>query len=126
MFQSEHFDYPHKRNGEPELTSNDYLILAGTLHGIHAITSRITPAPGMVNQGFEVLEADGLVVHVKMTGTGTKFVLLSPTAQANAADILRRAYELYVEHVMKNPFYISEMPIRVEAFDREIHQLLQA
>ena len=52
-------------------------------------------------------------------------MLLAPTAQANAAGILQRAYELYVEHVMKNPFYIAEMPIRVEAFDREIHLLLR-
>ena len=125
IFQSEHFDYPHQRNHEAELTSNDYLILAGTLHGIHAITSRIVPAPDKESQGFHMLEAENFVIHVKMTETGTKFVLLAPTAQANAAGILQRAYELYVEHVMKNPFYIAEMPIRVEAFDREIHLLLR-
>lgn len=124
VFQSEHFDYPHKRNQEPELTSNDYLILAGTLHGIHAITSRIIPTPDKSSQGFEVLEADGLIIYVKMTETGTKLVLLTYPAQTNAAGILQRANELYVDHVMKNPFYIAEMPIRIESFDREIHQLL--
>ena len=94
-------------------------------HGIHAITSRIVPAPGKESQGFHMLEAENFVMHVKMTETGTKFVLLAPTTQTNAAGILQRAYELYVEHVMKNPFYIAEMPIRVEAFDREMHLLLR-
>ena len=92
IFQSEHFDYPHQRNHEAELTSNDYLILAGTLHGIHAITSRIVPAPDKESQGFHMLEAENFVMHVKMTETGTKFVLLAPTTQTNAAGILQRAY----------------------------------
>ncbi|KAI0071168.1 hypothetical protein K474DRAFT_1652873, partial [Panus rudis PR-1116 ss-1] len=29
-------------DGLPRLTSNEYLVLAGTLHGIHAITSRLS------------------------------------------------------------------------------------
>ena len=97
----------------------------GEVASIHAITSRIVPAPNKESQGFHMLEAENFVIHVKMTETGTKFVLLAPTAQANAAGILQRAYELYVEHVMKNPFYIAEMPLPDEAFDREMHLLLR-
>jgi transport protein particle subunit trs23 len=70
IYQCEHFPYPHKENGETELSSNSYLILAGTLHGIHAITSRIIPIPGKTSDGLEVLEADNLLIHVKMTQTG--------------------------------------------------------
>lgn len=125
IFQSEHYAYPHKAQGEPELTSNDYLILAGTLHGIHAIASRITPAPGKRSSGLEVLEAENVLIHVKMTETGTKLVLLTHTAHPNPGAILKRSYELYVDHVMKDPFYIAEMPIRIEAFDREVAALLQ-
>ncbi|KAL4399757.1 TRAPP complex protein [Malassezia pachydermatis] len=126
IFQAEHFPYPHKQNNEPDLTSNDYLILAGTLHGIHAITSRINPTESKANHGLEVLEADNLLLHVKMTQTGTKLVLLTDATHPDPAGILQRAYESYVEHVMKNPFYIAEMPIRVEAFDRDMHRLLMS
>lgn len=125
VFQSEHFAYPHRANSEPELSSNDYLILAGTLHGIHAIASRIVPAPGKHSQGLEVLEAENLLIHIKMTQTGTKLVLLTHTTHPNPAAVLDRAYRLYVDHVMKDPFYIAEMPIRIDAFDREVAALLQ-
>ena len=70
IYQAEYFQYPKDVN----LSSNDYLVLAGTLHGIHAIASRITPAPGKESQGLEVLEADNLLIRVKMTATGTKLV----------------------------------------------------
>lgn len=125
VFQCEHFAYPHKATGEAEITSNDYLILAGTLHGIHAIASRIQPVPGKTCSGLEVLEAENVLIHVKMTETGTKLVLLTHTTHPNPGGVLKRAYELYVDHVMKDPFYIAEMPIRIEAFDREVAALLQ-
>ena len=121
IYQAEYFQYPKDVN----LSSNDYLVLAGTLHGIHAIASRITTAPGKESQGLEVLEADNLLIRVKMTATGTKLVLLADATHPNSSDVLQRAYELYAEHVMKNPFYIAEMPIRIDAFDREIQRLLQ-
>ncbi|WFD32989.1 hypothetical protein MSPP1_004046 [Malassezia sp. CBS 17886] len=125
IFQSEHFVYPQKAAGEPELTSNDYLILAGTLHGIHAIASRIEPVPGKSCAGLEVLEAGNLLIHVQMTQTGTKLVLLTHAAHQNPNEVLKRAYQLYVDYVMKDPFYIAEMPIRIDAFDREVAMLLQ-
>ncbi|PKI83562.1 hypothetical protein MVES_002714 [Malassezia vespertilionis] len=116
VFQSEHFQYPHKANEETELSSNDYLVLAGTLHGIHAISARITPTPGKVCAGLEVLEADNLLIHVKMTETDR--------THANPGKTLEDSYGLYVDYVMKDPFYIAEMPIRVEAFERKVADLL--
>lgn len=135
VFQSEHFVHPHRHEGAPELSSNDYLIMAGTLHGIHAITSRINPAPGKRCSGLESLEAENLSIHVKLTQTGacacadyltsgTKFVLLTAPTHPNPQSLLKRAYELYVDHVMKNPFYIAEMPVRVQDFDQAIDRLL--
>lgn len=124
IFQSEHFSYPAQAAGGAPLSSNDYLVLAGTLHGIHAITTRIAPTPGALSDGLEVLEADNLLLHVKMTQTGTKLVLLTHATHPDPARVLRDAYARYVEHVMKNPFYVAEMPIRIEAFDRAMHALL--
>lgn len=124
IYQCEHFAYPHAKLGLAGLSSNDYLILAGTLHGIHAISSRIVPAPGRESNGIEVIEGENLSIHILMTETGTKFVLLTHPAHPNPRSMLRRACELYVDHVMKDPFYIAEMPIHVEAFSREIDRLV--
>ncbi len=40
--------------------------------------------------------------------------------------IIRRVYELYADYVMKNPFYQMEMPVRCEAFDRELLKYIRA
>ncbi|CAL1707534.1 unnamed protein product [Somion occarium] len=90
-------------DGLPRLTSNEYLVLAGTLHGIHAITSRLSPIG---------------------PSSGTKFVLLTSLAESTADVVLQKVYEVYADAVMKNPFHTPEMPIRSEGFDRRITALL--
>jgi len=55
--------------GLNKLSSNDYLVLAGTFHGVHAITSRISPMPG--SSGLEVLESDQFRMQCFQTLTGT-------------------------------------------------------
>ncbi|KAA8909485.1 Sybindin-like protein [Sphaerosporella brunnea] len=104
--------------GLNKLSSNDYLVLAGTFHGVHAITSRISPVPG--SGGLEVLESDQFRVQCFQTLTGTKFLIFAEPHQPNIDVICRRVYELYADYVMKNPFYQIEMPIRCEQFDRQL------
>ncbi|PWN50161.1 Sybindin-like protein [Violaceomyces palustris] len=151
IYQAEHFTHPDPSVGR--LSSNEYLVLAGTLHGIHAITSKLSPLQqhSKVNDtGLESLEADGFSLRVMVTLTGefkregeacsssnlslpssslplpgTKFVLLTQPSHPRQATILQKCYEIYSDLVMKNPFYTSEMPIRVEAFDRAIESLLK-
>jgi Sybindin-like family len=43
---------------------------------------------------------------------GTKFLLITEPRQANVDAVRRRIYEVYLDYVMKNPFYQLEMPIR--------------
>lgn len=53
------------------VSSNEALILAGTLHGIHAITARLDPTTQGRNKGaMESLEADGFGLAIKATATG--------------------------------------------------------
>jgi hypothetical protein len=56
----------------PPLPLNTVLILAGTLHGIHAITSKLTPAPPSSGQvgGLDSFEAEGWGGKVFLTPTG--------------------------------------------------------
>lgn len=57
------------------VSSNEALILAGTLHGIHAITARLDPTtalkpPGAARGAMESLESEGFAMSVKGTATG--------------------------------------------------------
>ncbi|ESK94181.1 transport protein particle complex subunit [Moniliophthora roreri MCA 2997] len=109
--------------GLAQLTSNEYLVLAGTLHGIHAITSRLSPIPG-TSSGAQVIEGETFKMNVLLTLTGTKFVLLSSLAEPSADAILQKVYDIYSDAVMKNPFHTPEMPIRNEGFDTRITALI--
>ncbi|KAH8117019.1 TRAPP complex subunit Trs23, partial [Phellopilus nigrolimitatus] len=108
--------------GLAQLSSNEYLVLAGTLHGIHAITSRLSPTGP--SSGAQVIEAETFKMTILLTATGTKFVLLTSIHDANAEALLQKVYEAYADMGMKNPFHTPEMPIRSDKFDLRIGALL--
>jgi hypothetical protein len=115
--------------GLQKLDSNEYLMLAGTFHGIHAISRSINPAPPVPappgnrrppTTGIESLESSHFRLTCFQTPTGVKFLLFASPEQPNTDVVVRRCYELYADFVMKNPFYSLDMPIRVEKFDRAL------
>lgn len=55
-------------DGLQTLSSNDYLILAGTFHGVHAISRQISPVYG--SSGIEVLETSTFTLRCFQTLTG--------------------------------------------------------
>ncbi|KAF1992145.1 Sybindin-like protein [Aulographum hederae CBS 113979] len=122
--------------GLAKLSSNDLLILAGTFHGVHAITRSLAPvathpanrlssappssiaAPFPLRPtGLEVLESSHFRLTCFQTVTGTKFLLFTEPSQPNVDVVIKRIYELYADFVMKNPFYTIEMPVRCQKFD---------
>jgi len=109
-------------DGLAPLTQNEYLVMAGTLHGIHAITSRLSPVGG--SSGAQVIEGESFKMNIFLTATGTKFVLLTTHGDNIADTLLPRVYEAYADTVMKNPFHTPEMPIRSEAFDLRMSSLI--
>ncbi|KAL5529572.1 hypothetical protein ACEPAG_5557 [Sanghuangporus baumii] len=109
-------------DGLAQLSSNEYLVLAGTLHGVHAITSRLSPTGP--SSGAQVIEAETFKMTILLTATGTKFVLLTSLHDANAEALLQKVYEAYADMGMKNPFHTPEMPIRSDKFDARIGTLL--
>jgi hypothetical protein len=114
-------------------------VLAGTLHGIHAITSRLSPAGK--SSGVEVIEAETFKMTIFLTATGsvcdlwtvvrsdalqgTKFVLLTSLTDTTADAALQRVYEAYADFVMKSPFHTPEMPIRTEKFDIKVAEVIK-
>ena len=128
-------------------------MLAGTFHGVHAITRSLCPAPAIAASvdlsatsttaadsaflspqaaakaqltGLEVLETALFRLTCFQTTTGTKFLLFTEPQQPNVDVIMKRIYELYADYVMKNPFYSLEMPVRCEAFDRHLTAYVRA
>ncbi|CCF54331.1 hypothetical protein NDA11_003886 [Ustilago hordei] len=122
IYQAEHFSYP---SSPGRLSSNEYLVLAGTLHGIHAITAKLNPLPSRKCSGMESLDSDHFTIRVMVTSTGTKFVLVANPAHPNPTGVLAKCYEAYADQVMKNPFYTPEMPVRIESFDKTIEALVK-
>ncbi|KAH9891527.1 Sybindin-like protein [Xylariomycetidae sp. FL2044] len=134
-------------DGLNQLNTNDYLVLAGTFHGVHAITTRLNPLKGQSHQpphqttlatgggsipsrpeppsGLEVLESENFRLQCFNTMTGTKFLLFTDTMQANVDIAMRKVYDLYSDYVMKNPFYQLEMPIRCDTFDRKLNSYIR-
>ncbi|KAH8676331.1 cis-golgi transport protein particle complex subunit [Xylariales sp. PMI_506] len=133
--------------GLNQLNTNDYLVLAGTFHGVHAITTRLSPLRGLHQpataagnrpeppSGLEVLESENFRLQCFNTMTGIKFLLFTDQAGVGGGVAtgggfetggpMRRVYELYADYVMKNPFYQLEMPVRCETFDRKLNSYIR-
>ena len=104
-----------------KLNSNDYLILAGTFHGIHAITSRLSPLSSS-SSGISLLQGDQFNISCHQTPTAIKFLLVFiPSNNLNINVVHQKVYEIYADYAMKNPFYTPEMPIvRCDLFDNAL------
>lgn len=107
-------------------------MLAGTFHGVHAITRSLTPSaistplPRGSLTGLEVLESGLFRLTCFQTVSGVKFLLFTEPTQPNVDTIMRKVYEIYADYVMKNPFYQLEMPVRCEAFERHLLAYVRA
>ncbi|KAL9111300.1 MAG: hypothetical protein Q9227_004177 [Pyrenula ochraceoflavens] len=124
--------------GLQKISTNDYLVLAGTFHGVHAISRSLTPRvhgqnggnalpnPSLPISGIENLETATFRLTCFQTLTGTKFLLITDTLTPNTDVIMKGVYERYADYVMKNPFYQLEMPIRVEAWERALTSWLKS
>ncbi|EXJ88635.1 hypothetical protein A1O1_05566 [Capronia coronata CBS 617.96] len=129
--------------GTSTLSTNDYLVIAGTFHGVHAITRSLTPRipippsaagpsgrswtypdPETPPSGIESLESSFFRLTVFQTLSGTKFLLFTDPSMPNTDVLMKGVYERYADYVCKNPFWQMEMPIRIDAWERSLNQWL--
>ncbi|KAL9644969.1 hypothetical protein ABK040_004462 [Willaertia magna] len=113
-------------------SGNQYLTLASTFHGLHAISKELIPShariqnPEEENGGIEVLDADEFKMFCFNSPTLTKFFYLfdqkkfSGDGVSTMEEASRWIYQCYVDYVMKNPFYELEMPIKCALFDEHL------
>mmetsp|Transcript_100625 Transcript_100625/g.285150 ORF Transcript_100625/g.285150 Transcript_100625/m.285150 type:complete len:153 (-) Transcript_100625:94-552(-) len=118
--------------GAAVLSSNDKIRLSSTFHGISAIASQISPVPRSGQGAFGFLQPSGIALldggQFKLqcfhTLTGMKILAILVPPYQDCEGLLRQAYALYSDYVLKNPFYELDMPVRCEPFDREVKRLL--
>lgn len=55
---------------------------------------------------------------------GVKFFLIAEPQTHSMASLLKSIYVLYSDYVLKNPFYVTEMPIHCELFDKHLGSLI--
>lgn len=102
--------------------SNDYLVIAGTFHSVHALSTRISPTN--TSSGIHVVELEDSLLHCFQTLTGVKFLILSDKKHTFIKPVTAKLYELYADYVMKNPFYTLDMPIKCSKFDRKLKEFV--
>lgn len=107
-----------------KLSSNDYLVLAGTFHGVHAISARLSPIDG--SSGIQTMETEKYALTCFQTVTGIKFLLITDLRQQFVDSVLKRVYQLFADYVMKSPFYQLDMPIRCQLFDLHLNKYLES
>ncbi|KAI9906954.1 hypothetical protein PsorP6_003526 [Peronosclerospora sorghi] len=101
----------------PKLSSNDQLRLGSTFHSMHAIAALAAPTN---SGGINSLETSSFRLECYQTPTGIKFFITAALATPDLDAALQTVYELYVDYVLKNPFYELEMPIRCALFNTEL------
>lgn len=110
--------------GLNKLSTNDYLVIAGTFHSVHAMTTRVSPTS--TSSGITSMETGKHSIYCFQTLTGTKFLLIADIGQYQPDAILAKVYQIYSDYAMKNPFYQTDMPIRSEQFDRHLGAYLMS
>ncbi|CAH0490536.1 unnamed protein product [Peronospora farinosa] len=98
----------------PKLSSNDHLRLGSTFHSMHAIAALAAPTH---SGGIDSLETGTFRLQCLQTPTGIKFFITAALGTPDLDVALQTVYELYVDYVLKNPFYELEMPIRCSLFN---------
>lgn len=100
---------------------NELLRLASMFHSMHIIASSVAPVK---SGGMEVLEAETFNLHAFITITSIKFFLITDTTKTSYRNVFNQVYQLYCDHVLKNPFYELEMPIRIDIFTEGVDKAL--
>lgn len=110
--------------GRPPLRTNERIMLASTFHSLYAISAQLSPEPS--SAGIQTLDTDVFRMHCFQTITGIKFLILTDLKQEGSDSLLRKLYQIYADYALKNPFYLLEMPVRLELFEQNVQAALEA
>ena len=89
-------------------------ILIGNFKSLYSLAWQLAPVQ---SSGIELIETDAFKLYCFHTITGIKFIVIADMKQQNVEQFLRKAYEIYADYALKNPFYLMDQPIRSDLFD---------
>lgn len=118
------FKQDFARNGK--VSSNDYLRLASTFHGLHAISSSLSPVPN--SSGIQEIESDNFRLRCLQTPTGLKFYVVAHPLHPDSKQLealLSEIYVLFSDYVLKNPFTEMDQPVRASKFEVNLDKLIR-
>jgi len=104
--------------GRAPITTNEKIVLASMFYPLYALAVQLSPEQG--SSGIKELETDTFKLVCNQTITGVKFIVLADLAQQGLDQLMDKAYELYADYALKNPFYSLEMPIRADLFEEHL------
>ena len=90
---------------------------------MYAIACQLSPE--LSSTGIRELETDQYKLYCFQSITGIKFLAVTDPKQMNVDALLRRAYELYSDYALKNPFYSLDQPIWCQLFQQSIQQAIE-
>lgn len=122
--------YPFKLTFEkPTKTSNEKIVIASIFHAIYAISSQLSPDRNYDQfSGISLLETDDCHLHCFQSPTGTKFLCVTEPIVNSSNTIqpfLKKAYQVYADFALKDPFYTIEMPIKSAKFEKQIRNSIE-
>jgi hypothetical protein len=82
-------------------------------------------SPVNSSSGIEQIETDNFKLYCFHTITGIKFIAIVDNKQTNVESFLRKAYELYADYALKNPFYLIDQPIKSDLFDTNLQLIAE-
>lgn len=115
--------------GHSKLSADDYLVLAGTLHGVHAIATRLRPdrskysgednntinsaiinlgksrLPNSNRLGLQSIETDFFSLYVFQTLTGIKFIIVTSPAPVNKVSTSLAQSELNKQNEVVSDYF---------------------
>ena len=92
------------------------------MHGLMAMSAQAAPTSAAP---FSRVDATTWSLHTLVALSGTTFMAITSNniANSSAQDILWKVYELWTDHVLKNPFQQEDNVIRVPEFARQVQAL---
>lgn len=100
------------------------MVMSSYIHTIyaHVLDLQITPEPDTIVP--LVITMKSIVITVYKTFTNYTFLFMHENEVSHATFL--KAYKLFVDYALKDPFYILEMPINSEKFDTNLKKLLNS
>jgi len=75
--------------------------------------------------GIRALETPSLSLAALTSPTGVQFFVTADVATERLGALLAEVYRVYSDVVMKNPFYVLDMPIRCERWESAVRGVVE-